>query len=147
MYGPPPFCKRNVRPAGWSAQMYSAFVGVLYAPGHDGMRCALFLSKGTASGDCFTPQVSRAPGSTVLPSHGSPANLAGSSKSLNSYQPAVAAGLQMWESLSDFQAWRFLPGGICRPAAFDCGSVGRHRWSVCFTLGQHCPGYTRQFVG
>jgi hypothetical protein len=27
MYGPPPFRKRKVKVAGWSAQMYTAFVG------------------------------------------------------------------------------------------------------------------------
>jgi hypothetical protein len=45
MYGPPHFYKRKMKLAGWPAQMYSAFVGVLFAPGHDGMRRALFLSK------------------------------------------------------------------------------------------------------
>ena len=44
MYGPPPRRKRKVKVAGWSAQMYTAFVGEV-SPGHDGMRCALFLSK------------------------------------------------------------------------------------------------------
>jgi hypothetical protein len=44
MYGPPPFRKRKVNVAGWSAQMYSAFVGEI-PPGHDGMRRALFLIK------------------------------------------------------------------------------------------------------
>jgi len=147
MYGPPLFCKRKMKLTGWSAQMYSAFVGVSCAPGHDGMRRALFLSKETVSEDCFTPQVSRAPGLTVVPSHGSPADLAGSLKTENLYQPAAAAGLQMWESQSDFQAWRSLPGGICRPVASDRGSVGRHRWSVYFPLGQHCPGDARQLIG
>ncbi len=41
MYGPPPCRKRKVRVTGWSAQMYSAFVGAV-APGQDGMRRALF---------------------------------------------------------------------------------------------------------
>ena len=56
MYGPPPFCKRKMGVACWSAHMYAAFVGEL-SPGLDGM-----------------------PGSTVVPSHGSPANLAGFKK-------------------------------------------------------------------
>jgi hypothetical protein len=44
MYGPPPFRKRKVQVAGWSAQMYTAFVGGV-RPSHDGMRRALFLIK------------------------------------------------------------------------------------------------------
>jgi hypothetical protein len=44
MYGPPLFRKRKMKMTTWSAQMYSAFVGELPAPGHDGMRRALFLS-------------------------------------------------------------------------------------------------------
>jgi hypothetical protein len=44
MYGPPPFRKRKMQIAGWSAQMYTAFVGE-FSPDHDGMRCALFLNK------------------------------------------------------------------------------------------------------
>src|ERR1700692_2618583 len=40
---------------------------------------------------------SRAPGSTVVPSHGSPANLAGISK-----LRSVVVGLQMWESRQRF---------------------------------------------
>jgi len=42
MYGPPPCRKRKMKVTGWSAQMYSAFVGA-EAPGHDGMRCAPVL--------------------------------------------------------------------------------------------------------
>ena len=44
MYGPPLCRKRKMMVAGWSAQMYSAFIGVDYS-GHDGMRCALVLLK------------------------------------------------------------------------------------------------------
>jgi len=63
------------------------------------MRCALVLFNNAAFAGIFRVQVSGAPGSTVVPSHGSPANLAGISKLI-----AVAVGLQMWESRSDFQA-------------------------------------------
>jgi hypothetical protein len=45
MYDPPPFRKRKVKVAGWSAQMYTAFFGEGFSPGHDGMRRALFLIK------------------------------------------------------------------------------------------------------
>jgi len=41
MYGPPACRKRKMRVAVWSAQMYSAFVGV-QALGQDGMHCAPF---------------------------------------------------------------------------------------------------------
>jgi hypothetical protein len=41
MYGPPPCRKRKVRVTGWSAQMYTTFVGAT-APSQDGMRRALF---------------------------------------------------------------------------------------------------------
>ena len=47
MYGPPPFCKRKMGVACWSAHMYAAFVGEL-SPGLDGMRCALVLFNDTA---------------------------------------------------------------------------------------------------
>jgi hypothetical protein len=49
MYGLPPCRKRKMRMAGWSAQMYSAFVGVI-APGQDGMRRALFPLSNAVSG-------------------------------------------------------------------------------------------------
>jgi hypothetical protein len=42
MYGPPFRRNRKMKVTGWSAQMYSAFVGAR-APGLDGMRCALVL--------------------------------------------------------------------------------------------------------
>jgi hypothetical protein len=39
MYGPPPRCKRKVKVAGWSAQMYTAFVGVMCSwPGWNALR-------------------------------------------------------------------------------------------------------------
>src|SRR5208282_6685365 len=61
------------------------------------MRCALVLFSNAAFGGIFRIQVSGAPGSTVVPSHGSPANLAGISKFR-----LVAVGLQMWESRQRF---------------------------------------------
>ena len=65
-----------MRVTGWSAQMYSAFVGA-EAPGQDGMRCAPFPISYAVSKDFFRVRVWGAPGSTVVPSHGSPADLAG----------------------------------------------------------------------
>ena len=46
------------------------------APGHDGMRCALVLFSEEVWKDFSGLQVSGAPGSTVLPSHRLPADLA-----------------------------------------------------------------------
>jgi hypothetical protein len=49
------------------------------APGHDGMRYALFPFSYAVLEDFFRMRVWRAPGLTVVPSHCSPANLAGKS--------------------------------------------------------------------
>jgi len=61
------------------AKCITAFVGE-FSPGHDGMRCALFSLSRQSCESFFTPQVSGAPGSTVEPSHCSPADLAEKSK-------------------------------------------------------------------
>jgi hypothetical protein len=52
------------------------------------MRCALVLFSIAALGGIFPFQVSRAPGSTVVPSHGSSANLAGNHNFVSSRRPA-----------------------------------------------------------
>ena len=108
MYGPPPFCKRKMRVACWSARMYPAFVGVR-TPGLNGMRCALVLFNNSALIGCFRLQVSRAPGSTVVPSHGSPANLAGNHNFCQQSSPLVC---DCGNRGSDFQAWRFCQASI-----------------------------------
>src|SRR5271163_4318332 len=95
MYGPPPCCKRKVKVTGWSAQMYAAFVGAV-APGQDGMRCVLLPISLAVLKDFFRIRVFRAPGSTVVPSHCSPADLAGK------YELVIVAGLRMWESHARF---------------------------------------------
>jgi hypothetical protein len=56
------------------------------------MRCALVLLNFAALVGFSVLQVSGAPGSTVVPSHGSPANLAGFEKVKS---VAVAVGLQL----------------------------------------------------
>src|ERR1700689_3434781 len=76
MYGPPLCRKRKMRVTVWSAQMYSAFVGA-EAPGQDGMRRAPFPFNYAASEGFCRVRVWGAPGSTVVPSHSSPADLAG----------------------------------------------------------------------
>jgi hypothetical protein len=95
MYGPPPCRKRKVRVTGWSAQMYAAFVGAV-ALGQDGMRCALVPISNAALKGFFRLRVFRAPGSTVVPSHCSPADLAGK------YKFVVVAGLGLWKSHTRF---------------------------------------------
>src|ERR1700757_584852 len=74
------------------------------------MRCALVLISFAALVGIFRIQVSGAPGSTVVPSHGSPANLAGILKT-----QIVVVGLQMWESQQRFPSLALVPGVICRP--------------------------------
>jgi hypothetical protein len=123
MYGPPPFCKRNVRVTCWSARMYPAFVGVR-SPGLNGMRCALVLFSFAAFEGCFRIKVSRAPGSTVVPSHASPANLAGMSKS-HMIQPSSLV-CRCGNRGCDFQAWRFCQAS-CAGQVFQaavCGTSG-----------------------
>src|SRR5260370_31192261 len=91
MYGPPLCRKRKMRVTGWSAQMYTAFVGAK-TPGLDGMRCALVLLSEAALKDFSGLQVSRAPGSTVVPSHDSPADLAENDQLLVSSSCSADAG-------------------------------------------------------
>src|ERR1700674_3146831 len=107
------------------------------------MRCALVLFSQAALKDFSGLQVSRAPGSTVVPSHSSPADLA---EIINS---VVAAGLSMWESRMRFPHVRFShfqfrvtarplpaqPFGSCRgfiadsaPAPPTTGAAYCRRW-------------------
>jgi hypothetical protein len=48
-----------------SAQMYSAFVWRVETPGHDELRCVLFLINGTVMEDHFREQVASTPLGTV----------------------------------------------------------------------------------
>jgi hypothetical protein len=48
-----------------SAQMYSAYRWRASSPGHDELRCVLFLINGTVIGDSFRAQVSSTPLGTV----------------------------------------------------------------------------------
>jgi hypothetical protein len=124
MYGPPPSCKRNVKIADRSAQMYPAFV-CAEALDLDGMRCALVLNTFEASESCSGRQVSRAPGSTILPSRCSPADLA---ENFIEYLSSLVCD---WESRSDFQAWRSVPGVNCRPEPLSRSptvEADRHRF-------------------
>jgi hypothetical protein len=72
---PPRCCKRKVKMTVWSAQMYPVFDGA-EAPDLGGMRCAVVLTSLAASKGFSVLQVSTGPGSTILPSRCSPADLA-----------------------------------------------------------------------
>jgi hypothetical protein len=99
--------------------MYPALIGVAISwPEWNALRPLLFSNAAFAG--IFWLQVSGAPGSTVVPSHGSPANLAGISE-----LRSVVVGLQMWESRSDFQAWRLCQASCAgHQAAITCGNDG-----------------------
>ncbi len=95
------------------------------SPGLNGMRCALVLFSFAAFEGCFRIKVSRAPGSTVVPSHASPANLAGMSKS-HMIQPSSLV-CRCGNRGCDFQAWRFCQAscaGQAFQAAAVCGTSG-----------------------
>src|ERR1700752_4798292 len=99
------------------------------------MRCALVLFNNAAFGGIFRLQVSEAPSSTVVPSHGSPANLAGISK-----LRSVVVGLQMWESLKRFPSLALVPGVMCRPFKLRLGvlrAVGDKRL-LCIEPPRRC---------
>ena len=69
-----------------------------------------------------------------LPSHGLPANLAG----IKSNPPSsLVCGCE--NRLRDFQAWRFVPGVICRPSGCCC-LCGQPR-PISFSFGQNRPGH------
>jgi hypothetical protein len=66
MYGPPFDCKgKSEEWSDRSAQMYSAFVWRVESPGHDELRCMLFLINGTVMEDHFWEQVASTPLGTV----------------------------------------------------------------------------------
>jgi hypothetical protein len=65
MYGPPRECKGKRRAIDRSAQMYSAFGWRVWSPGHDELRCVLYLINGTVRDDHFREQVASTPLGTV----------------------------------------------------------------------------------
>src|ERR1700747_2563768 len=105
------------------------------------MRCALVLFSNAAFVGIFRMQVSGAPGSTVVPSHGSPANVAGISK----LRSVVVVGLQMWESRSDFQAWR-----LCQASCADhqaCVYLWDERRAISLSFSENRPDHACHLVG
>jgi hypothetical protein len=77
MYGPPPECKRKRVGGLVCANVYGLRWSQM-TPGQDGMRCARVPFSDAVLEDFFLQRVFRAPGSTVVPSPGSFADLAGS---------------------------------------------------------------------
>jgi hypothetical protein len=80
MYGPPPNCKRKMRGTGLVCAHVYGLGWSEKSPGQDGMRYALFPFRTAVLEDYVRMRVLRAPDLTVVPSHGSPANLAGNHK-------------------------------------------------------------------
>ena len=138
MYGPPPCCKRKVKKAVWSAQMYPVFDRA-EARDLDGMRCALVLTSFEASEGCSEYQVSRAPGSTILPSRCSPADLA---ENLVNNLSSLVCDCGNREAISK-------PGEQCQASIADqcLRRDHRQRRSIGFAFGQHRPGDASHLVG
>src|SRR5712664_3797382 len=88
MYGPPPRRKRNLRTPQVGLRKCIRPLLEWITPGQDGMRCALFSINWSVAKDYFRFRIWRAPGSTVVPSPHSPADLAGN------HDLAVVARLQ-----------------------------------------------------
>ncbi len=61
MYGPLPDCKEKEKAIDRSAQMYSAFEWRATSPGHDELRCVLFLINGTVMEGHLREQVASTP--------------------------------------------------------------------------------------
>jgi hypothetical protein len=74
-----------------SAQMYSAFEWRVESPGHDELRCVLFLINGTVMEDHFREQVLSTLLGTVQSSWLSSADLGGNSKSSSPWCGKVGA--------------------------------------------------------
>ncbi len=137
MYGPPLCRKRKMEVTGWPAQMYSAFVGAR-APGLDGMRCALVLFSYAALEGFSGLQVSRAPGSTVVSSHSSLADLAENHQQCSS-RWSVDVGIA--NAISK-------PGlSQASSAGQSCCSCSNQHWGpIGFILGEHSPGHAGQLI-
>src|SRR6266436_1881832 len=88
MYGPPPRRKRNLKTPQVGLRKCIRPLLEWITPGQDGMRCALFSINWSVAKDYFRFRIWRAPGSTVVPSPHSPADLAGN------HDLAVVARLQ-----------------------------------------------------
>jgi hypothetical protein len=89
-------------------------------------------------------QVWRAPGSTVLPSHCSPANLAG--------KPNSVSSSRRWSAIVGIADAISKPGVFCQASiagqSFRAGHLGgQQRRPICFSFCQHCPCHAGHLVG
>jgi len=148
MYGPPLVCKRKVTKAVWSAQMYPASVEQKRS-GHSMEYAAL--------SSWILPQPRRLGLVSITGSRERWVRPFCHLKfrqqtwqilfnSENQKQLAVVAGVRLWKSRSDFQAWRSCQASI----AHQLGSqilTTEQRGPVNFSFGQHCPCDTGKFVG
>ena len=104
---------------GWSAQMYSAFVGVNHSwPGWNALRS--FPITISVLRDYFRVRVLRAPGSTVVPSPHSPADLARNHVLRSSRQTVAGSS--------------------------GCSYIGQHGRPILFILCEHGPRYACQLI-
>src|SRR5258708_31880613 len=138
MYGPPPCRKRKMK----VDRMVCANVfGISLehtAPGLDGMGCAIVLFSNAALEGFSGLQVSGAPGSTVVSSHSSPADLA-ENHQLRSRRWSVDVGIA---------------NAISKPGLSQASSAGQssgrcttqNRWRIGFVLGEHGPGHAGQLI-
>jgi hypothetical protein len=124
MYGPPPGCKRKVR----GTRLVCANVyGLCWSektPGQDGMRHALFPFSYAVLGRLLPGPGFESAGLTVVPSLGSPANLAGNHKLLS---------LKSNSSSGDCGSPIGFPGSQHRP------SDATHGRSACAALPGNLP--------
>src|SRR5438552_16926892 len=103
------------------------------------MRCALVLFSNAALEGFSCLQVSRAPGSTVVSSHDSPAGLA-EDHQLRSSRWSVDVGIA--NAISEPGLSRASSAGqLCR------GCTDHDRLSIGFILGEYGPSHTRQLIG
>src|SRR5258707_14570792 len=138
MYGPPPCRKRKMK----VDRMVCANVFGLSlehkAPGLDGMRCALVLFSNAALEGFSGLQVSRAPGSTVVSSYSSPADLA-EKRQLRSSRWSVDVGIANAISKTGLSQASSAGQSCCSCADQHWGPIG-------FILSEHSPGHARQLV-
>src|ERR1039458_2656901 len=134
MYGPPPCRKRKMKVTGWSAQMYPAFVEhKLLALMECAARSSYLVRQPWKAFSGL--QVSRAPGSTVVSSHSSPADLA-ENHPLRSSRWSVDVGIA--NAISK-------PGlNQASSAGQSCCSCADQHWGpIVFILSEDSPGHAR----
>src|ERR1019366_4611815 len=105
------------------------------------MECAALCSSLNRQSceDCFTPQVSRAPGSTVEPSHFSPADLVENQIPRSSSRWAVDVEIAHAISKPGI-------GQASSAGQSGCLQTGQSRRVELFFLCEHGPSYSGQFV-